>query len=330
MFNGGYVQVAYTLTGENRAYDKKIRLPSRYYFGTPGPYERAYLVRDENGGFCWGRGAWEVAARYTYTDLNSGVGNTAVQGGIMDGFGIALNWYANTNLTVNTEWVWDNRYAQPTAQPSTAGTVASIPGAVKRIRHSRAVLVLTAQLNNPKLSLGENKMTKYFLQVTGLALLWSLLFSGPIVRGSMADSATCCGNAGCGCQSCCNCCPHCGCQLVPVCHIYWTTKQVTTYKYTCMCDCICVPGITRICDKCDQCDDCCKDGCKCRLHQVRQFVKSRVLRRCRSRNARWSGSAHSATASVHNWRTRFRHRRPRQRRRCRLSPRQSSRPPKRP
>ena len=119
MFNGGYVQVAYTLTGENRAYDKKSGCLSRYYFGTQGPYENAFVVRDEAGGFCWGRGAWEVAARYTYTDLNSGVGNTAVQGGIMDGFGIALNWYLNTNLTVNTEWIWDNRYAQPTAQPST-------------------------------------------------------------------------------------------------------------------------------------------------------------------------------------------------------------------
>jgi phosphate-selective porin OprO/OprP len=127
MFNGGYVQVAYTLTGENRAYDKKSGSLSRYYFGTQGPYENGYLVRDEAGGVCWGRGAWEVAARYSYTDLNSGAGPTMVQGGIMDGFGIALNWYANTNLTVNTEWVWDNRYDLP---KGTAPTVPSIPGAV--------------------------------------------------------------------------------------------------------------------------------------------------------------------------------------------------------
>jgi phosphate-selective porin len=121
MFNGGYVQVAYTLTGENRAYDRRTGCLSRYYFGSQGPYENAYLVRDEAGGLCWGRGAWEIAARYTYTDLNSGIGATAVQGGIMDSFGIALNWYMNTNLTVNTEWVWDNRYDLP---------AGSIPGAV--------------------------------------------------------------------------------------------------------------------------------------------------------------------------------------------------------
>ena len=113
-------------------------------------------------------------------------------------------------------------------------------------------------------------MTKYFLQLTGLALLWSVSFLGPNPPAAMADNATCCGNA--GCESCCNCCPHCGCRLVPVCHIYWTTKKVTTYKYTCKCEYICVPGVTRWCDKCGNCDDCCKD-CKCRLHEVRHLVK---------------------------------------------------------
>ncbi len=151
MFNGGYVQVAYTLTGENRAYDKKTGCLSRYYFGNQGPYENAYLVRDEAGGLCWGRGAWEVAARYTYTDLNSGIGATSVQGGIMEGFGIALNWYMNTNLTVNTEWVWDNRYDLP---------AGSIPGAVCAFGTRVQYLVLTAQLNNPKLSRGENNNGK--------------------------------------------------------------------------------------------------------------------------------------------------------------------------
>ena len=37
MFNGGYIQLAYTLTGENRAYDKRIGTLAREYFGKPGP-----------------------------------------------------------------------------------------------------------------------------------------------------------------------------------------------------------------------------------------------------------------------------------------------------
>jgi phosphate-selective porin OprO and OprP len=130
MFNGGYVQVAYTLTGENRAYDKKSGTLSRYYFGNQGPYENAWIVRDADGHLCWGRGAWEIAARYSYVNLNDGFGATRVQGGIMEGFGIALNWYVNTNLTINTEWIWDNRYDLPTASAAVPGSGTTIPGAV--------------------------------------------------------------------------------------------------------------------------------------------------------------------------------------------------------
>ena len=40
-------------------------------------------------------------------------------------------------------------------------------------------------------------MTKYFLRITGLALLWSVPFLGQAPTAAMADDATCCGNAGC-------------------------------------------------------------------------------------------------------------------------------------
>lgn len=133
-------------------------------------------------------------------------------------------------------------------------------------------------------------MTKYFLPIIGLALLWSVPFLGQAPAAARADDATCCGNA--GCESCCNCCPHCGCKLVPICHIYCTTKKVTTFKYTCKCETICVPGVTRLCDKCGNRDgdgsgqcagggengnsgsqDCCDGCCRCRIHEVKQLVK---------------------------------------------------------
>jgi len=123
-FGGGYVQVAYTLTGENRAYDKKAGGLSRFYLGNQGPYERAFLVRDEGGNLFAGHGAWEIAARYTYLDLNAGSGATAVNGGIMEGFSLGLNWFLNTNLTVNTEWVYNNRYDVPSA--TTAGSTTGL------------------------------------------------------------------------------------------------------------------------------------------------------------------------------------------------------------
>ncbi len=113
LFNGGYVQVAYTLTGEARAYDKKGGTLARQYFGPKGLFSNAWFVRDENGHLNAGTGAWEVAARYSYTDLNSGGGLNRIQGGIMDGFSAAVNWHLNPNLVCMFDWVYDHRYALP-------------------------------------------------------------------------------------------------------------------------------------------------------------------------------------------------------------------------
>ena len=112
-FDGGYVQVAYTLTGESRGYDKFIGTLSREYFGPKGQFTNAWLVRDENGRLNGGWGAWEIAGRYSYTNLNSGAGATRVQGGIMDGITLGLNWYLNNNVKCQFDWVYDHRYDVP-------------------------------------------------------------------------------------------------------------------------------------------------------------------------------------------------------------------------
>ena len=61
------------------------------------------------------------------------------------------------------------------------------------------------------------------------------------------------------CSDCGDCCPHCGCRLVRVCHTYCTTKTVIEYKYTCVCEDKCVPGLTPLCDRCGSCDNCCEE-----------------------------------------------------------------------
>jgi phosphate-selective porin OprO/OprP len=117
-FSGGYVQLAYTLTGESRAYDRAHGTLARPYFNG-GPFTPAWLVRDENGYLNWGWGAWEIAARYSYLDLNDGTGLNRIQGGRMEGFSLGLNWYLNTNLTCMFDWVYDHREAVPVG--TTAG-----------------------------------------------------------------------------------------------------------------------------------------------------------------------------------------------------------------
>jgi len=109
VFSGGYVQMAYTLTGENRAYDRRVGTLAREYYGKSGPYSNASLIRDDEGYVHCGCGAWEIAARYSYVDLNDGAGLNRIQGGLLNGVSVALNWYANTNFNVMFDWIYDQR-----------------------------------------------------------------------------------------------------------------------------------------------------------------------------------------------------------------------------
>ncbi len=113
VFNGGYVQLAYTLTGENRAYDRKIGTIAREYYGKRGPFTNAWLVRDENGRLGAGIGAVEIAARYSYVNLNDGTGLNRIAGGRLDGLSLALNWYFNRNMNLMIDWVSTRRSDVP-------------------------------------------------------------------------------------------------------------------------------------------------------------------------------------------------------------------------
>src|SRR4029077_20813353 len=73
VFGGGYVQLSYLLTGENRSYDKRLGRLDTYYLGKgtgKGPFTNAWFVKDEDGRFNYGLGAWELAARWSYLNLN--------------------------------------------------------------------------------------------------------------------------------------------------------------------------------------------------------------------------------------------------------------------
>jgi phosphate-selective porin OprO/OprP len=113
VFSGGYIQLAYTLTGEARGYDRKYGTLSRDYFGGNGPFTNAWLTRGENGRLNAGWGAWEIAARYSYVNLNDGTHLNRIQGGVYDGYSLGLNWYLNPNVKFNFDWVYDQRSSVP-------------------------------------------------------------------------------------------------------------------------------------------------------------------------------------------------------------------------
>jgi phosphate-selective porin OprO/OprP len=103
-FNGGYIEVSYFLTGENRAYDRRLGREASTYIASP--YTPFYLTRSENGNFIWGRGAWEIAARWNHLNLNS----DGIQGGESDALEVGLNWYLSNNMKIQFEYLHQDRY----------------------------------------------------------------------------------------------------------------------------------------------------------------------------------------------------------------------------
>ncbi len=118
-FNGGYVTVSYFLTGEHRAYDHTFG--REYMFYIERPFTNAWFKSDEDGSWTAGLGAWEIAARYSLTNLNDG----PIDGGVLQGLTIGLNWYLNNNFKIQFEYIDNQRWDKTT---TTAGT---LPGVIQ-------------------------------------------------------------------------------------------------------------------------------------------------------------------------------------------------------
>jgi phosphate-selective porin OprO/OprP len=97
--NGGYVEASYFLTGENRAY----KLSSKA-FDRVKPLEDFFRVSTASG-VCMGRGAWQVAARYSWLDLNEGLAGNR---GYYDGLSAGVNWHWNPYTRMMFDWVHED------------------------------------------------------------------------------------------------------------------------------------------------------------------------------------------------------------------------------
>ncbi|HXQ24578.1 MAG TPA: porin [Candidatus Acidoferrales bacterium] len=94
-FGGGYIEASYFLTGESRA---------SFYKTQVGYYDR--IIPNHNfaiDGSHWG--AWQVAARYSYLDLNS----ASVKGGALDDITGGINWYLNPVTRITLNYIWAHR-----------------------------------------------------------------------------------------------------------------------------------------------------------------------------------------------------------------------------
>ena len=87
-FNNYYGQISYFLTGEHRPYKNSYAT-----FGRLKP-KKNFM----NGG----SGAWELALRYTHTNLNS----KEIYGGEQGDISFGTNWYLNSATRVMFNYVW--------------------------------------------------------------------------------------------------------------------------------------------------------------------------------------------------------------------------------
>lgn len=109
-FWGCYAFVSYFLTGEHRPYLRKIG-----GIGMPAPHEAFFLVDGEHSDrrVIWGRGAWELCARYGFVDLGHEDINTigatpptsTFQGHLHD-VTLGVNWYLNPNFRIMWNYVY--------------------------------------------------------------------------------------------------------------------------------------------------------------------------------------------------------------------------------
>lgn len=88
---GAYIQASYFLTGEHRPYKM-----------SEGVFDRVRPLANVGEG---GWGAWELAARVSYLDLN----DDGVRGNRLMDYTLGLNWYLNPNIRV----MWNYVYADP-------------------------------------------------------------------------------------------------------------------------------------------------------------------------------------------------------------------------
>lgn len=116
-YQGGYAEVLYFLTGESRTYSK-----IEYRFDRPVPHNNFYAVRGGGSGrpFSLSEGAWQVGMRYNYLCLN----DSGVNGGILNGLTLGLNWMLNPNARVyfNYDLTYRDFVSTPWTKDGTVGT----------------------------------------------------------------------------------------------------------------------------------------------------------------------------------------------------------------
>jgi phosphate-selective porin OprO/OprP len=100
-FYGAYLQASYFLTGENKNYNRTSAA-----FGRVKPFTNFWIVRTADGRIATGPGAWEVAARWSWLEMEDNLNPAAVQlAGQMNDITLGVNWYLNPNTRLMFNYI---------------------------------------------------------------------------------------------------------------------------------------------------------------------------------------------------------------------------------
>ncbi|MCI0380567.1 MAG: hypothetical protein L0215_23515, partial [Gemmataceae bacterium] len=124
-YSGFYVEASYFLTGENRRFKRSTATIDR-----PIAHEPFFLVKGQQGGWRdlhFGRGAWELVARYEYIDLSNQIITNDFQGREQDVI-VGLNWWLNPNFRVQLNYVVAQIDGLNTAATNQSGIVHAFGG----------------------------------------------------------------------------------------------------------------------------------------------------------------------------------------------------------
>ena len=115
-YQSGYAEVLYFLTRESRTYSK-----IEYRFDRPIPHNNFYAVRGGGSGrrLSVSEGAWQLGLRYNYLCLSDG----EVNGGVLNGCTLGLNWLLNPNARVYFNYDFTYRDFQSTPFTKVNGVV---------------------------------------------------------------------------------------------------------------------------------------------------------------------------------------------------------------
>ncbi len=95
-FFGGYMYISYFLTGEHIPWNRGLGI-----LGRVTPHENFMFSDVCRGKGGRGLGAWQVAVRYSYADLN----DDDIYGGIGESTTMALNWHWNSHARMQVNYI---------------------------------------------------------------------------------------------------------------------------------------------------------------------------------------------------------------------------------